>query len=723
MRNPVVNPLRNGPSTSRMTSQRAPPNNQLFNAGVGRGMLHGLQTSALCTEHPYGVGSSRFRDCFRPAFATLWSKASDRARQKRVQAGAPADDLCAKPRALHRDQMRLYETAKYIAYGGSNDRGQLVWANTGAGKTLMALCILLAYWDTGRRLVVISTPANMAQNNPKKYTENLVEFFPEVARRLEEVHGPGWKSKLFRRHDTVADNSAKVLFYTQEKFINFATKAYGAHRKISEGEWVLILDEAHQLLEPPSAPEALRTAMLALKDKLLSKQFAIKKIHVYAMTATPASSVGQWMDMLSFVRSAETSTAPSRVFNSATRLRPLETALSAQATLSPSSQSDAGITAAINNYARGKVFFSDLRADLRVHACVSLKYAEVTLDKWYYVVAMQVVHQKLQEERSGTGSIGESGRASMFLHKTEYGKLLPVPIQQELAAKGLLIGDKWVSRKLVKIARDIADVGANPGKVFVYSPHFPTGTSDAVIQVLGKALEKWYGFNDVTKKVLNKTQWTNPTRDPCFVLWGRQAPREPKVARPRRGGEAVDPMRNAVLADVNPIMSNKAKLAKAFNASNNKDGRHIKVYLACGLEYEGTDLQGLRHLHVTEPMMSPLRERQLLGRGVRYCAHAGTTPRLRVVQWFATPPPRSQPIGPVYGQIRSRDVESMKLVVEDMAARYPRGPDLDLWDRYMTQPGAVNLYNFELYLKKVADPRMKSAYQKRFYPLPGRSCS
>lgn len=644
-----------------------------------RGNLHGLQSPALCSGTG-AVGSTAFQTCFDTAFKRLW----------RTQPGARPEAVC-RENVLHRDQARLYETAKAIARSTTH-RGQLVWANTGAGKTLMALCILLAYWDTGRRLVVITTHSNMKQNGAKLYADNLEKYFPAIAKRLKQRYGDVWKDQ-FRRHKTPADNNAKVLFYSQEKFVNNVLKDTKAHASasIKNGSFVLIVDEAHQLLEPPASPEPLRTAMIKLREQLLSPAFATERIHVWPLSATPASSVPQWLDMLSFVRPVKT---PAFAMS---RGRTVQNVVAAVAR-----KSATAISEAVGEYARGTVFFSDMRADLKAHACVTYVNNDVAADRWYYLASLRATQTYLA---SDPPNYREVCRATMFLLPAEYKKVVPPKILAEIGRRHRLLGTKWVSNKFIAVVKDIAKVsgpGANRGKVFAYSPYM-RGKDDNVADLIGKALVKWHGFCDVTREVIGKKvvgPYVNPSRRPCFVMWGKVK---------ARGGSAG--------------ATEKAKLQHAFNHKDNTNGRHIKLYLACGEEYEGTDLKALRHLHVIEPMLFPLRERQLVGRAVRYCSHSLIpNPSVRIVRWFGTPPVGR--VADLLPHVVPKHLEDTQAAMA-LHGQYLKtgGVEKALYVESMKDPAAVNLYNFELFLKKQANPAMTASFQSTFAAVAGRMCA
>ncbi len=670
---PVANTTNNAVSGGRRRPHSDVSNNFM------RNNLRNVTTPPLCVGKG-AFGEPAFDACFDAAFATLW-------KAHRGSTTAPCSALVP-----HKDQVRLYETAKAMARANTTNRGQLVWANTGAGKTVMALCIILAYWSTDYRIVVVTTKANLDQNGPKEYIKNMGAFFPEVAKELDRRR-PGWRDTAFLKHTTgtAAENNAKVIFYTALKFVNNVVgKDDGTQMKAHEGvkikdggKFVVILDEAHQILEPPAQPKGLAEEMAKLKRELLSRKFATTNVHVWPLTATPASNVPMWLEMLSFVRPVNADPVP--------KPRIKEVLAAVQRT------SVSALQTLVGPYTRGTVFVSDLRDDLTRHACVTYDPKRVPMDRWYYLAWLATV----QALRAKKATNHEVCRTTMYLERNEYLRVIPADIKTEITRRHRLLGTTWVSNKFIAIVKDIANLSQNRGKVFVYSPHVKA--SGPVITLIAKALEQWFGFRNVTGTVVaakEETPYVNTTQRPCFVMYGERKTKE-KVTQ----------------ANDTP----KAKLRWAFNHASNANGRHIKVYLAAGDEYEGTDLNNIRHLHITEPMLNPLKERQLVGRGVRYCSHALTTlPKtVRVVRWYGAPPATD-----AANLLQRVDKKGLNAVRTALASRINsrQGLEKDLHIASLKAPAAVALYNFEIFLKKQAVRGYAGTFKDMFLPPAGRVC-
>lgn len=65
--------------------------------------------------------------------------------------------------------------------------------------------------------------------------------------------------------------------------------------------------------------------------------------------------------------------------------------------------------------------------------------------------------------------------------------------------------------------------------------------------------------------------------------------------------------------------SEKRELFSAFNSSDNKDGKNIKIILTN--ISEGLDLKRIREIHILDPWYHLNEREQIIGRGIRFCSH------------------------------------------------------------------------------------------------------
>ena len=64
------------------------------------------------------------------------------------------------------------------------------------------------------------------------------------------------------------------------------------------------------------------------------------------------------------------------------------------------------------------------------------------------------------------------------------------------------------------------------------------------------------------------------------------------------------------------------KMRALYNASFNKNGEYVQLFLASQNYNEGIDLKAVRHIHIFEPLITWASDKQTIGRAARLCSHA-----------------------------------------------------------------------------------------------------
>ena len=580
---------------------------------------------------------------------------------------------------LHEDQIRVFELAKTFAFGPKDgiDRGQLVWASTGAGKTTIALSIILAYTDTPRDIYVVTTLENQSQNSPDKYFQNMKTFFPQMFQAVKKAYPD--LSMYMRRHEAQGDMRARVKFLSLKKFYNFLSgdvAAYGAGgaSKIlfSPNGSVIIFDEAHRMFD---AGNAAKQSASQQKEQLLLAQIGerllaltpdrLRKMHLWCLTATPGNDVHKWIQLLGVVRRANVPDF-SR-------------------THVPTSQ--------LAKFVQGVVTYSDLRHRLDSHACVREVNAVNASDRWYsvaqaYEVGLAVTDKARRDTARQTGLAIKLARISKFFAPD---------FIEELKKRGRILGPGWwVSNKLVALVHHLQN---SPGKVFVY-----TSNPDLVVM----ALEHYYGYKDVTSRAVVRGQAFNDPGKHLVVL-------DKNVTR--KAGEGAS-------------TTVKERLMEAVNAPGNLRGELIKVVVATGKEFEGSDIKALREIHLVDSLDSALDERQLLGRGVRFCSHAQLPPAERnvaIFRWFLRP--TLHHVDETLSVLAAAKAGKKIMDMFDARVRHVAkqwgtdGYDIQAWKELITKKTTVELYNLEQFVVSIAKGKSSPpAASKIFRFDPGTPC-
>jgi len=68
--------------------------------------------------------------------------------------------------------------------------------------------------------------------------------------------------------------------------------------------------------------------------------------------------------------------------------------------------------------------------------------------------------------------------------------------------------------------------------------------------------------------------------------------------------------------------NNLKVLVDLYNSHDNRNGELVQVMLASDGYNQGVDLQAVRHIHIFEPLLKLLSDKQTIGRAARHCSHA-----------------------------------------------------------------------------------------------------
>jgi hypothetical protein len=528
---------------------------------------------------------------------------------------------------LQPHQRSVFEVARMLAdprkAGQLNGtRGLLAFHNTGSGKTITSLGIVLAFWDSPRNIVIATTPANEADNNLSKYAENMFLVFPEYVPRVFKAGGypPGpWPNKgdtyqavkkWCNNKDNIKPLLNRVRTYTFTTLASeLGKKGTGFGRANPMGDKlflggagqgsVLIMDEVQSLFTPdPKYKEATDYLVPKLTDAKL-----VPKMFVFALTATPGNTVKDMLDVLNFVRPAA---------------------------MPPLTEADARNAP---EKVAGLVSYVDIRSDTTRYGTKKVSNVYVSMSPRYYAGFLKTV--SLDDEALNyskvpvgkeMGFLIKQRTAGNFLNKTALSGLFSEAElrdfqQSRPVPRAVTLGGNQVRILSDKLMGVLENATSMPGKQYVWVAELNTA------KVAMRALERM-GWAQV------KPQDYAKTRDPKTgktVLKAR-----PELERP--GKRFI--LYKKGTADGEQLDEGTLKaFADTFSDRGNDDGGRVKIMLATETYYQGLDMRALQGVHLVDSLFNATADRQAVGRALRLCGHSGAPSRnVTVYRYFSVPP-------------------------------------------------------------------------------------
>ena len=580
-------------------------------------------------------------------------------------------------------QAVVYAMARLRAAGRIRTPGLLAMHSTGAGKTLEGLCAILAFWNKKTSdgmpyaLMTVSTRSNQSSNDLSKLGALASTFFgSRFVNELEGIDRLPFQNKtgeeaaaVIRRRmlmglETIAasPDAFELLkkrnrndVYTYTTLANDCKKGLFARGDHVLHHALVIVDEIQFLLAPPSDEMAFSKEYARLRQFLTSGRDP-STTWVLGMTATPGSTAAEVGQVLDVIKARE------GAFNPGTDLAVA---------------------------ARGLISVAQVEGDLhhfpvlKVEAkCVKLKPGSLYAQK-YMTVASQFHHlldglrevgedivaleedKILQKEEAYKARLDRYDD-QMRAYRSGKGKKKPRPVpaqkppaslnndpswtympkkrfsfykklreasnyliergsvdemeelQKEFEAQGVWSfiavdgtcrGNVMLMALSPKLRKLVENIKQSKGKHYVY-------TSDPMtLMLLATVLEIELGMAQVT---VNLTE-----QAPIYQAGKRHFGLINKVSSTRklRGGFPMSRWAYMTRPE------KQIKVVKAaVNESSNLHGEQVAVVLATKENYKGVDLKGLRFIHMIEPMPDFSDFIQLVGRGPRFCSHAGLKP-------------------------------------------------------------------------------------------------
>lgn len=694
-----------------------------------------------------GLRSQLFRTCFYKYLAQAVKPYFDEAaaaagKTNRMNAACTMENSKLAPH-----QIVTYELAKLMASVPVEDlgyhRGLLMWANAGSGKTIASLAVAMAFWPTPIRIYMTSTGDN-AEKNRNAFIAQAPKFFPTEYMAIVDDFKER-KPATAGLSDTEVFTMAlkeRVQVLSLVKARNrlaakkgeFKSKALTNVPPLEEGAGsVLIIDEAQNLQIKDKKDKHGDAIKLGCALRKMSPE-RMKKIRVFALTATPGNSIKEWLKILSLVRRADqphpfasdadvrgvcTSLPNSGRSGSGSGSGGRDEASQLHALIRRAMTNDAGALSTLVNYVNDKFYglltYADIRGDVSRHACVEEEFETHPLEKMYLLLMLQE-HARLRRDpaklKVGELAYDPSVPSQYELHMRSLGnslpqsvwQRLPQPKQQYLLKNNRIVKGQLISLKFAKLAQFI---NKNPGKHFVY-------TADPKnAHLLAYCLRKWFRMVDITEAA-----------EPINV--------GAKVSNNGKSIVNLPPGPNNMMILDPQKTKQKKRLQDIFSHKDNTFGKYVRIVIATGLYYEGVDLAGLRYVHLCEPMPNALMETQAVGRGVRQCGHRflpADQRKVTIVRWFSTMPMSPQtrkPIRwedllPLVGKINGmkKDPRKIKAEFDKLEKMGSKSFDELVYERTRADPEFLVMYNFENIMKSLSVdcPILGSKFN------PGGSCT
>jgi len=569
-------------------------------------------------------------------------------------------------------QMRMWAAAQ-----GSGARfearaapkGFLAFHSTGSGKTCLASAVYQAFWDqtlpsgAPRPLMLFTTPANRDRIRGESPCEEGAKRGGNTDTVLYYTCSKSMfpSSQVARMSASEYDKRVKAYSFTQagNRLRGSSKDSAEFVRRIQQA--VIVIDEAQSIFAPE--PQFKAQAEL-LRDWLLSAQS--DGATVVIMTATPGRTVPELFELLQSLRRSDE-----------TRLS-LAHFASADGTLASSKASE------FRRAMAGRVSFVDYRNNTNDYPVMRTDVQVVEMSpeqrKEWQAKVNASKNASLENAAQWASTEGnrmrrESNMAKSWSNTKAFSGRGSA---KDVYASGDLRELHKYSAKLVRLVQNLESPASLGKKQYVYSAFTIGGLTQitAVLQgrgwvnvyshlsTIGAALHEYEcgGKTSAQLAKLERALQALPGKDGRRFLstvdWSSAPPKSASPQRALRGGapRARSPRaaRAVVVRDEEPDAPEgsahdsdrrakaEAKVQslamKVFNSVDNTYGRFANLLLATGKYNEGLDLRSVRVMHMFEPQTSLASEKQMEGRGRRYCSHTDLPPAERdvdVIHYFS----------------------------------------------------------------------------------------
>lgn len=551
---------------------------------------------------------------------------------------------------------------KNIALKGSSNRGIMALHSTGSGKTCTAAGVMDSFWDTNKQIVFVSSIEAVTINPPFKFHECASQLFPrfkkngvdvaklfdergviflpfaKLANRIEKTEKfktlvlqksktkkggvyddidvnvfaskddtkPGNKKTRGKKRTEKKENvqPAAVVTTTQRevtqqvdeddsvprlskessmgRLVEYLHSLHNVPRTViykglkdlninSREDYVdldntcLIIDEVHNLFRPlPNQREKHRYVESHIIDPNRHPE-----MKVAILTATPGDNVQDIIKLLNIVRD------PTHPPIKAPNVDSKDELISFKKSI------------------RGLVSFFDMSSDTTLFPIVNdpgpIKYPMSTKQFERYIDS----YKDVQSHFKDYDKLAKNFQLNKFWQGARKYSNMLFNFEQ-----GMKLTE--FSSKLPALLNSINS--AQLEKHYVYSSFYEARGSSQGILEIARQLENM-GYKKLSVKEAKE--------------WNK------KGVLPPKGKRYVLALQKDIGDEGSSSAGdNLAQLVKIYNATDNKNGEIVHVFLATQGFNEGIDLKAVRHVHFFEPLVTLASDLQTIGRARRRCSHA-----------------------------------------------------------------------------------------------------
>ena len=532
---------------------------------------------------------------------------------ERKALAASGGTVCGHPK-LGPHQAAVFEVVRVMLKNGMEanrgQRGLVCWHSVGSGKTVLALCILIAAITSGikYKVTVVTTPTNKTNNDHSVYADNLRTYFPQYLGLFGLSFDP--------KRDTDTRAWAKAAGAQQSFTKHLHLDSYTAEtwwRTIPDNS-VLIMDECQNLIvqkgSASSAPLREKAAKLLAH---LSSPAVMKKVYMFPLSATPsAGSVENFAKIANLARPLG---------------RPVFT---------PNDPPEAyrGLVSYVE-LREDRSMFGELQGTGSFHQRVQNRFFE--MGPKYFACFLRQVQKEANldyDKEKPEDFLKMLVQKGTILAASDVTGIMDIE-EAKKARRVVRVGfgegrgsDVILSSKIAEVLKNITSM---PGKQYVFAANVN------IAKALEAGLQQLYGYQRVGLKDIPKEPRRGAggakTVIPLFakppakryVFYGTGQRGDGSKGNPREKFETKHVWGSKTIMKSDP----------------NLNGEYCKIMIASQGNYEGLDVNAWRGVHIAQPLSSKDDDEQAIGRALRACGHSKLPPKDRnavVIRYFSVMP-------------------------------------------------------------------------------------